>query len=77
MPFDAAGFDGRDRPTSDRDPWGTVSLFLHKLVLFLLKAAFFGIMLIFVAHVVAVATGNGCHVAANREICAVRDDHCT
>ena len=59
MPFDAVGFEGRDRPTPDRDPWGTLSLFLHKLVLFLLEAVFLGIMLIFIAYVVAVATGNG------------------
>ena len=57
MPFDAAGFDGRGRPPPDCDPWGELSLFLHKLVLFLVWAAFFGVMLVFAAYVVGVATG--------------------
>ena len=50
MPFDAANFNGRGRPAPDRDPWGTISLFL-------LEAAFLVVMLVFVAYVVAVATG--------------------
>ena len=33
-------------------------MFLHKLVLFLTRAAFLGVVLIFVAYAVAVATGS-------------------
>ena len=58
MPFDAADFDGRDRPTPDHSRWEWLSDLLHRLALLLARAALLGVALLIVACVVVVVTGN-------------------
>ena len=58
MPFDAAGFDGRDRPERDRSRWERLNNALHRLALLLAWAALAGVLLLIVACVAVLATGN-------------------
>lgn len=58
MPFDGADFDWQGRPAPDPDRWEALNNLLHRLALLLARAALFGVVLVCVAHVVAVATGS-------------------
>ena len=58
MPFDAAGFDGRGRPAPDHSRWEWLNNLLHRLALFLARAALAGVVLLIVACVVVAAAGN-------------------
>ena len=58
MPFDAAGFDWRDRPEKDHSRWERLNNALHRLALLLVRAALVGVVLTYVACGIAIATGN-------------------
>lgn len=58
MPFDAADFDGRGRPAPDHGRWEWLNNLLHRLALLLAWAVLLGVVLLIVACVVVVATGN-------------------
>lgn len=58
MPFDAGNFDWRGRPTPDHNRWEWLNNLLHRIALFLARAAFVGIVLLNVACAVAVVTGH-------------------
>lgn len=57
MPFDAADSNWRDHPAPIPSRWEGLNNLLHSLALLATRTAVLGIMLIFVAYVVAVATG--------------------